>query len=58
MPFIESIVCGCQTGADRAALDFAIEHGIAHGGWCPKGRLAEDSTIDLRYRLKETPCAM
>jgi hypothetical protein len=36
------IISGGQTGADRAGLDFAIEHGIEHGGWCPKGRLAED----------------
>ncbi len=28
--------------------------GIAHGGWCPKGRLAEDGTIPPQYRLKET----
>jgi hypothetical protein len=33
----ESIISGGQTGADRAALDFAIEHGIPHGGWCPAG---------------------
>ena len=46
---------GGQTGADRAALDFAIEHGIPHGGWCPRGRLAEDGPIDARYNLKETP---
>ena len=49
------IVSGGQTGADRAALDFAIEHGIAHGGWCPKGRPAEDGTIDPRYKLQVTP---
>ncbi len=49
------IVSGGQTGADRAALDWAIEHGIAHGGWCPKGRIAEDGVIDVRYELKETP---
>jgi hypothetical protein len=49
------IVSGGQTGADRAALDFAIEHGIAHGGWCPRGRLAEDGPIDVRYQLQETP---
>lgn len=49
------IVSGAQTGADRAALDFAIKHGISHGGWCPKGRLAEDGPIDPRYQLKETP---
>jgi hypothetical protein len=49
------IVSGGQTGADRAALDFALEHGFPHGGWCPQGRLAEDGTIDHCYRLKETP---
>jgi len=49
------IVSGGQTGADRAALDFAIHHGIAHGGWCPAGRLAEDGPIDACYQLKETP---
>ena len=30
------IVSGAQTGADRAALDWAIFHDIPHGGWCPK----------------------
>ena len=49
------LVSGGQTGADRAALDFAIASGIPHGGWCPKGRRAEDGTIDLCYQLKETP---
>src|ERR1017187_5807855 len=49
------IISGGQTGADRAALDWAIEHGIPHGGWCPAGRKAEDGPIDLRYQLKETP---
>jgi len=43
---IEKIVSGGQTGADRAALDFAIENGIAHGGWCPRGRKAENGLID------------
>jgi hypothetical protein len=51
---IRKIVSGGQTGADRAALDFAIQHSIPHGGWCPKGRLAEDGTIDPKYQLKET----
>jgi hypothetical protein len=35
-------------------LDFAIAHGIAYGGWCPRGRLAEDGPIDGRYQLQET----
>jgi hypothetical protein len=41
--------------ADRAALDFAIAHGIMHGGWCPNGRKAEDGTISHKYHLQETP---
>ena len=49
------IISGGQTGADRAALDWAIEHGIPHGGWCPLGRKAEDGRIDGRYQLNETP---
>lgn len=53
--FLERIVSGGQTGADRAALDWAIAHGIAHDGWCPRGRRAEDGRIAARYALKETP---
>ncbi|HET7876566.1 MAG TPA: putative molybdenum carrier protein [Methylomirabilota bacterium] len=49
------IVSGGQTGADRAALDWAVAHGVSHGGWCPRGRLAEDGVIPARYRLAETP---
>lgn len=49
------IVSGGQTGADRAALAWAIAHDVPHGGWCPKGRRAEDGTIPGRYRLSETP---
>jgi hypothetical protein len=49
------IISGGQTGADRAALDWAIKHGIAHGGWCPKGRKAEDGPIHAKYQLTETP---
>lgn len=50
-----TILSGGQTGADRAALDFALEFGLTHGGWCPRGRLAEDGPIDERYQLTETP---
>jgi Circularly permutated YpsA SLOG family len=49
------IVSGGQTGADRAGLDWAIKNGIQHGGWCPKGRRAEDGPIDAKYQLQETP---
>jgi hypothetical protein len=49
------IVSGGQTGADRAALDWAIDNGVPHGGWCPRGRKAEDGPLDDRYELIETP---
>ncbi len=51
------IVSGGQTGVDRAALDVALELGIPHGGWCPRGRLAEDGPIPARYELTETASA-
>ena len=50
-----TLISGGQTGADRAALDWAIVNSIPHGGWCPCGRLAEDGEIDTRYLLRETP---
>jgi len=43
------IVSGGQTGADRAALDFAAAAGIAYRGWVPRGRLAEDGVISADY---------
>jgi hypothetical protein len=52
---LERIISGGQTGVDRAALDVALELGIAVGGWCPKGRRAEDGRIQRRYPLRETP---
>jgi hypothetical protein len=48
-----TIISGGQTGVDRAALDFAIEYGFEHAGWCPKGRLAEDGVIHRAYMLAE-----
>ena len=56
MPIIK-IVSGGQTGADRGGLDAAIRAGVPHGGWCPKGRKAEDGTIPAIYDLKETKSA-
>jgi hypothetical protein len=52
---IEKIVSGGQTGADRAALDWAMENDVEHAGWCPAGRKAEDGKIGKQYRLQETP---
>ena len=50
---IIKIVSGGQTGADRGGLDAAIELDIPHGGWCPKGRFAEDGVIPAKYNMKE-----
>ena len=51
---IEMIMSGGQTGADRAALDAAIESGVRHGGYVPKGRRAEDGPVPPCYQLTET----
>ncbi|MGC8744950.1 MAG: putative molybdenum carrier protein [Verrucomicrobiia bacterium] len=51
------IISGGQTGADRAALDWAIKNNIPHGGWCPAGRKAEDGPIPPCYNLLETESA-
>lgn len=55
LPIIDAIVSGGQTGVDRAALDVALQLRIPCGGWCPKGRTAEDGAIPLHYPLSETP---
>ncbi len=55
---LSKIVSGGQTGVDRAALDVAIKLGIPHGGWVPKGRLAEDGPLSDAYRMRETPTAV
>ena len=54
---IKKIVSGGQTGADRAGLDVAIRWNFPNGGWCPKGRKAEDGPISTQYQLVETPSA-
>ena len=46
------LVTGGQTGVDRAVLDAALKAGWPVGGWCPKGRRAEDGVIAARYPLK------
>ena len=52
---IKKIISGGQTGADRAALDTAINLCIPHGGWIPKGRKAEDGSLSDKYELQELP---
>ena len=55
VPLFTRIVSGGQTGVDRAALDVALALGVPCGGWCPRGRRAEDGPLDERYPLQETP---
>jgi hypothetical protein len=49
------IVSGGQTGADRAALDAAMEAGVPCDGWCPADRNVEDGMIPDRYPVPESP---
>jgi hypothetical protein len=49
------VVSGGQTGVDRAALDTALDLGLDCGGWCPRGRRAEDGPLGARYPVRETP---
>lgn len=54
---ITKIVSGGQAGADRGGLDAALYCEVPHGGWCPKGRKAEDGLIPPEYELQETSSA-
>ena len=54
---LRKIISDCQTGADRAGLDFAIENGMEHGGYVPRDRKAEDGRIDDRYNMEELSTA-
>jgi hypothetical protein len=47
------IISGGQTGVDRAALDFALRHGIQCGGRCPARRLDEFGKIPDHYPIQE-----
>jgi Circularly permutated YpsA SLOG family len=56
------LLCGGQSGIDRAVLDVAIARGLAYRGWCPKGGWAEDLAeppgLLAKYpHLQETPLA-
>ena len=56
------LICGGQSGVDRAVLDVAVARGLDYGGWCPKGGWAEDCPeppgVLTKYpKLQETPLA-
>jgi hypothetical protein len=52
---IKTLISGGQTGADRAAFDFALENEIRIAGFVPKGRRAEDGRVGENYpNLTET----
>ncbi|MCK5218413.1 putative molybdenum carrier protein [bacterium] len=53
----DKIISGGQAGVDRAALDVALNLKISCGGWCPRGRSAEDGRIAEKYPLQATPDA-
>lgn len=50
---IRKVISGGQTGVDRAGLDAALNAGIPIGGYCPKGRRAEDGVIPDQYPMIE-----
>lgn len=54
---IEKIISGGQTGVDQAGLDFAIEKGIPHGGYVPRGRKSEAGPIPGKYKMTEHPAS-
>lgn len=47
------IISGFQTGADIAAIDFAIEQRLQYAGWVPKGRKSEAGRVPDRYTCQE-----
>jgi hypothetical protein len=54
---LKRIVSGGQTGVDRGALKAGLGAGVPVGGWCPRGRRAEDGAIPDMFPLHETESA-
>ncbi len=53
---IAKIISGGQTGVDRGAIEAALELGFPYGGLIPKGRLAEDGIVPLKFdQMEEAP---
>ena len=50
---LQKVISGGQTGVDRAGLDAALNAAIPIGGYCPRGRIAEDGTIPEKYPMIE-----
>jgi len=49
----QMVISGGQTGGDRGGLIAAAILGYEHGGWVPKGRLAEDGRVPDCYPMTE-----
>ncbi|MFO7828198.1 MAG: putative molybdenum carrier protein [Bacteroidales bacterium] len=47
------IISGGQTGVDQGAMDYALDHRIPCGGYCPKNRISESGKIPDKYPLTE-----
>lgn len=53
---VKKIISGGQTGVDQAALDAAMEVGVAYGGWLPAGRRTERGPLPQCYcHMQELP---
>ncbi len=53
---VQKIISGGQTGVDQAALDAAMDVGLAYGGWLPAGRRTERGPLPQRYaHMQELP---
>lgn len=52
---LKKIISGGQAGVDRGALEAALELGLEHGGFVPRGRRAEDGRVPDHFQMSETP---